>query len=78
VGFLLNASNDVNGQHVSLTESVTKVDAGFMVGTTVHVAPRLDLGVRFEQSFMNFFKDSTGDERNRTLMIFVTPRIIKD
>jgi len=78
VGFLLNASNDVNGQHVSLTESVTRVDAGIIAGLTVRVADRLDAGVRYEQSFIDFFKDSTSTAKNRSLMILVTPRIIKD
>jgi type II secretory pathway component GspD/PulD (secretin) len=78
VGFLLSASNDVNGQNISLTESVTRVDAGIMAGATVRVVDRLDVGVRFEQSFIDFFKDSSSDAKNRSLMILVTPHIIKD
>jgi hypothetical protein len=72
----LSASTKSPDGEADVIDEVHRFDAGFMVGGVVPILERLKIGVRYEQSFTDAFKGN--DAKNRSLTIFVIPRIIKD
>jgi type II secretory pathway component GspD/PulD (secretin) len=74
----LSASRDVNGTVTDIKDSIETFEAGLLVGASVPIVKdKVDVGARFEWGLTRLFRNAD-DTKNRSLIVFVTPHLIRN